>query len=87
MKNANVVVVTIILSTIKIKLNMSNYSYNTLKQAKNNSYDLGLRQYMVNVYKYMSISLLLTALVAIVVSSSVELMYAIHVSGLRWIIF
>lgn len=51
-----------------------------------NYYELGVKKYMTSVYLYMSFSLILTFLVAIIVSNYQELMYVIHFSKLRWLI-
>jgi FtsH-binding integral membrane protein len=48
--------------------------------------DVGLRQYMLRVYNFMSLGLALTGGVAFAASTSPELMQAIHGTGLRWIV-
>lgn len=59
---------------------------NSQTSTEHDSYDLGLRKYLISVYQYMAFALSLTALVAMGVSNSQEFMYAIHGSGLKWII-
>ena len=63
------------------KVNMSNFA-----SAKINSLDVGLRSYMIAVYKHMSIALGITGLIAFLVSSSPELMNAIFGSPLKWLV-
>ena len=48
--------------------------------------DVGLREYMLKVYNYMTMGLAMTGLVAFAASQSMELMQAIHGTGLRWIV-
>ncbi len=48
--------------------------------------DVGLRQYMLRVYNYMTMGLALTGAVAFAASTSPELMQTIHGTGLRWIV-
>ncbi len=48
--------------------------------------DVGLRQYMLRVYNFMSLGLALTGGVAFAASTSPELMQTIHGTGLRWIV-
>ncbi len=48
--------------------------------------DVGLRSYMLRVYNYMCIGLALTGAVAFAVSTSGELMNAIHGTALRWVV-
>jgi FtsH-binding integral membrane protein len=55
-------------------------------QSRRGSYDLGLRQYLLNVYQYMCTALAVTGVVAVCTASSQELMYMIHASGLRWFV-
>jgi len=59
---------------------------NTQAEARRNSYDFGLRKYLISVYQYMAFALALTAIIAMGAASSQEFMYAIHSSGLKWII-
>lgn len=48
--------------------------------------DVGLRAYMLRVYNYMALGLGLTGAVAFAASTNMELMQAIHGTGLRWIV-
>ena len=48
--------------------------------------DVGLRAHMLRVYNYMTVGLVLTGAVAFAASTSLELMQAIHGTGLRWIV-
>ena len=51
-----------------------------------NSYDQGLRQYMIGIYQYMCAALGLTAMVAYLVSTSDKLMYTLHATGMHIIV-
>jgi len=55
-------------------------------QAHDAHIDIGLRDYMLKVYNYMCIGLAMTGAVAFAASTSMELMQAIHGTGLKWII-
>ena len=59
---------------------------NTQSTTRRNSYDFGLRKYLISVYQYMALALALTSFIAMGAASSQEFMYAIHSSGLKWII-
>ena len=48
--------------------------------------DVGLREYMLRVYNYMAIGLAITGLVAFSAAQSIDLMQAIHGTGLRWVV-
>ncbi len=48
--------------------------------------DEGLRAYMLRVYNYMASGLLLSGIVAYLVSSSPQLLYAIHGTPLKWVL-
>ena len=63
------------------KVNMGNFA-----SAKINSLDAGLRSYMIAVYKYMSIALGITGLIAFLIASSPELMNFIFNSPLKWLV-
>jgi FtsH-binding integral membrane protein len=55
-------------------------------QAATADIDVGLRQYMLSVYNYMTLGLVVTGLVAFAVSQSPQLIYAIHGTPLRWVV-
>ena len=59
---------------------------NVSTETNRKNYDWGLREYLIAVYKNMAYALALTAFVAMAAASSQELMYAIHSTGLKWII-
>ena len=59
---------------------------NSQSTTRRTSYDFELRKYLIAVYQYMALALALTAFIAMGVASSQEFMYAIHSSGLKWII-
>ena len=48
--------------------------------------DAGLRQYMLSIYNYMTIGLVITGVVAFMVSSSPAAMQAIFGSPLKWVV-
>ena len=54
--------------------------------ARADTYDQGLRTYMLGIYNYMSLGLALTGLVAFLLSTSPTLMQAIFGTGLRYIV-
>lgn len=58
-------------------------SYATSTQA---TYDMGLRDYMVAVYKYMALALVLTGLVAYTVSTSEAMMHFIFGTPFMWVV-
>ena len=62
----------------------SQYGYTSQAQAA--SIDGGLRRYMLGVYNYMSSGLALTGIVALLVSSSPEMMAAIFGTPLKWVV-
>jgi FtsH-binding integral membrane protein len=53
---------------------------------KATTHDAGLRDYMIQVYNYMCLGLALTAVVALIVSSSPTLLNAIHGTALRFVV-
>jgi len=55
-------------------------------QARAADMDVGLRQYMLRVYNYMTLGLGLTGGVAFAASTSPELMQMIHGTPLRWVV-
>jgi FtsH-binding integral membrane protein len=55
-------------------------------QAATADIDVGLRQYMLSVYNYMTLGLVVTGLVAFAVSQSPQLIYAIYGTPLRWVV-
>ena len=59
---------------------------NTQSTTRRTSYDFRLRKYLISVYQYMALALAITAFIAMSAASSQEFMYAIHSSGLKWII-
>ena len=59
---------------------------NTQAEARRNSYDFGLRKYLISVYQYMAFALALTAIVAMGSASSQDFMYLVHGSGLKWVV-
>ena len=48
--------------------------------------DVGLRQYMLKVYNYMSVGLVVTGLIALWVSEHAEVFNAVTYSPLRWVV-
>jgi uncharacterized protein len=48
--------------------------------------DVGLRQYMLKVYNYMGVGLVVTGLIALLVSEHANLLYAVTASPLRWVV-
>lgn len=50
------------------------------------SYDAGLRNYMVGVYKHMAIALLITAVVSMMAASSQAFMQLLFATPLKWIV-
>jgi uncharacterized protein len=60
--------------------------YMTQGQAAVADIDVGLRQYMLKVYNFMSIGLVVTGLVAYFTASSPELLRAIYGTPLQWIV-
>jgi FtsH-binding integral membrane protein len=60
-----------------------NTAYNTLKS---DTYDLGLRNYMLQVYNYMTFALALSGLVSLGVSMSPTLMTLIWGTPLKWLV-
>lgn len=59
---------------------------NTQAEARRNSYDFGLRKYLISVYQYMAFALALTAIIAMGAASSQDFMYLVHGSGLKWVV-
>lgn len=55
-------------------------------QARDADIDVGLREYMLKVYNYMSMALALTGAVAFAASTSQGLMQAIYGSPLQWVV-
>ena len=60
-----------------------NTAYSTLKS---DTYDLGLRNYMLQVYNYMTVALALSGLVSLGVSMSPTLMTLIWGTPLKWVV-
>ena len=60
--------------------------YGSRSQVEAAAIDVGLRQYMLGVYNYMASGLALTGIVALLVSSSPEMMQAIFGTPLKWVI-
>src|SRR5438034_3659207 len=60
--------------------------YLTRGQAAVADIDVGLRQYMLKVYNFMSVGLVVTGLVAYFVAQSDDLLRAIYFSPLRWVV-
>ena len=60
--------------------------FNTAKAQQAVSYNEGLREYMLSVYKYMAMALSITGLVAMFVSSTPALMQAIFGTPLYWVV-
>ena len=58
----------------------------TRSEAEAAGIDVGLREYMLRVYNYMAIGLAITGLVAFSAAQSIDLMQAIHGTGLRWVV-
>ena len=48
--------------------------------------DVGLRRYMLKVYNYMSVGLVVTGLIALLVSEHADLFQAVNYSPLRWVV-
>ena len=59
---------------------------NTKAEARRNSYDFGLRKYLISVYQHMAFALALTAIIAMAAASSQDFMYLVHGSGLKWVV-
>ena len=59
---------------------------NTQTEARRNSYDFGLRKYLISVCQYMAFALALTAIIAMGAASSQDFMYLVHGSGLKWVV-
>jgi FtsH-binding integral membrane protein len=55
-------------------------------KSESKSYDLGLRDFMIGVYNNMFIGIAITAVVALLVSSSASLMQLIHATPLKYVI-
>jgi hypothetical protein len=74
----------------KIPIGGSNMDYTRFNQqayaSTQATYDMGLRDYMIAVYRYMALALLLTGLVAFTVSQSTTAMNAIFGSPLLWVV-
>mgnify|MGYP000686714309 CR=1 FL=1 len=49
-------------------------------------YDLGLRRFMINMFNHVGLGVLLSGIVAMLASSSPELMRAIYMSPMKWIV-
>ena len=62
------------------------YDTNARQFSSTSSYDIGLRDYMISIYKYMAIALMITGIVASVTASSEQLMYTIFTSPLKWVV-
>ena len=66
--------------------NPTDRRYMTQAQAAAADIDVGLRQYMLKVYNYMTGGLVLTGLVAFFVANNDALLHAIYFSPLRWVV-
>jgi FtsH-binding integral membrane protein len=60
--------------------------YMTQAQAAVADIDVGLRQYMLKVYNFMTVGLVVTGLVAYGVAQSDALLHLIYASPLRWVV-
>jgi uncharacterized protein len=60
--------------------------YMTQGQAAVADIDVGLRQYMLKVYNFMSLGLVVTGLVAYFVAQNDDLLRAIYTTPLRWVV-
>jgi hypothetical protein len=49
--------------------------------------DVGLRQYMLKVYNYMALGVAATAVVTLVLMNNVELMRAVALGPMKWVLF
>lgn len=76
-----------VLSKILLRWIYYMFDYTTTRAfTKNNQYDLGLRQYMMSVYKYMTFALAVTAIVAFWAASSPKVLNVILYSPLKWVV-
>ena len=66
--------------------NPADRRFMTPSQAAVADIDVGLRQYMLKVYNFMTGGLVVTGLVAFFVAQSDQMLYAIYSSPLRWIV-
>ena len=63
------------------------FDYTTSKSyAQKSQYDLGLRRYMISVYKYMTLALGITAFIAYWISTSAKALNLVLYSPLKWIV-
>ncbi|CAK8163518.1 Membrane protein [Candidatus Xenohaliotis californiensis] len=53
--------------------------------ASSAKYDVGLREYTLSVYRYMSIALLITAISAFAVASMPKIFYLVHSTPIGWL--
>ncbi len=60
--------------------------FQTSAAAANKTFDVGLKNYMLQVYNYMFIGLALTGLTAFAASQSIGLMQAIYATPLKWVV-
>lgn len=68
-------------------MNTSNYGYRTGFGTRSAAlFDEGLRQHMLRVYNYMGLGLIVTGIVAFVVSSTPALYVPIFSSPLKWVV-
>ena len=49
-------------------------------------YDLGLRKFMINMFNHVGLGLLLSGLVAFVASGNADLMRAIYMTPMKWVV-
>jgi len=63
-----------------------NTAYTTGTATQSAEYDEGLRAYMLKVYNYMASAVLLTGIVAMMVSQNQDLMLSLFSGGTRWLV-
>lgn len=68
-------------------MNDVNRRYGTVADARGLSIDEGLRQYMLGVYNYMALAVAGTGLVSFFVASNPQLVSAIALTPLKWVLF
>lgn len=64
---------------------MNYLSYDKVAAEQKVSYDLGLRQFMLNVYNHMTLALAISGLVSLGISMSPDLMSAIWGTPFKWV--
>jgi FtsH-binding integral membrane protein len=84
--SANIDPVIELLENEAVMANPTDPRYMTRTQAAAADIDVGLRQYMLKVYNYMTGGLAVTGLIAYAVSQSPQLIEAIYFSPLRWVV-